>query len=150
LDICLGASRCMKTKLYVLHTIEKFPHDYRHLLSGTTHADMKQKLEEDAIDKIKAMIPEEIRGKEDIIPMVRFGKPFLEIIQVAKEENVDLLVVGTHGRAGVDRVMLGSVAERIVRKAGCPVMLSSLSSFLIVPEKRWNMLLPQRDHTIAD
>jgi nucleotide-binding universal stress UspA family protein len=123
LDICLGASRCMKTKLYVLHTIEKFPHDYRHLLSGTTHADMKQKLEEDAIDKIKAMIPDEIRETGDIIPMVRFGKPFLEIIQVAKEENVDLLVVGTHGRAGVDRVMLGSVAERIVRKAGCPVMV---------------------------
>ncbi|MGR3294383.1 MAG: universal stress protein [Candidatus Scalindua sp.] len=123
LDICLGASRCMKTKLYVLHTIEKFPHDYLHLLSSTAHTDMKQKLEEDAIAKIKAMIPEEIREKGDIISMVRFGKPFLEIIQVAKEENVDLLVIGTHGRAGVDRVILGSVAERIVRKAGCPVMV---------------------------
>ncbi len=123
LDISLSASRCMKTKLYVLHTIEKFPHDYRHLLSGTAHADMKQKLEEDAIDKIKAMIPVEIMGKGDIIPMVRFGKPFLETMQVVKENNVDLLVIGTHGRAGVDRVMLGSVAERIVRKAGCPVMV---------------------------
>ncbi len=123
LDICIGASRCMKTKLYVLHTIEKLPHDYRHLLSSTTHADMKQKVEEDAIAKIKAMIPEEIMGKGDIIPMVRFGKPFLEIIQVAKEENVDLLVIGTHGMAGVDRFILGSVAERLVRKAGCPVMV---------------------------
>jgi nucleotide-binding universal stress UspA family protein len=123
LDICLGASGCMETKLYVLHTIEKFPHDYLHLLSSTAHTDMKQKLEEDAIARIQAMIPEEIRGKGDIIPMVRFGKPFLEIIQVAKEENVDLLVIGTHGRAGVDRVILGSVAERIVRKAGCPVMV---------------------------
>ena len=123
LDICLGASRCMKTKLHVLHTIEKFPHDYRHLLSGTTHADMKQKLEEDAIDKIKAMISGEIMEKGDIIPMVRFGKPFLEIIQVAKENSVDLLVIGTHGRAGVDRFILGSVAERIVRKAPCPVMV---------------------------
>lgn len=123
LDICLGASGCMKTKLYVLHTIEKLPHDYRHLLSSIAHADMKQKLEEDAIAKIKAMIPEEIMEKGDIIPMVRFGKPFLEIIQVAKEENVDLLVIGTHGRTGVDRFILGSVAERLVRKAGCPVMV---------------------------
>ena len=123
LNICLGVYRCMKTKLYVLHTIEKIPQDYRHLPSGTALADMKRKLEVDAIEKIKAMIPEDIVEKGDIIPVVRFGKPFLEIIQVAKENSVDLLVIGTHGRAGVDRVILGSVAERIVRKAPCPVMV---------------------------
>ena len=123
LNICLGVYRCMKTKLYVLHTIEKIPQDYRHLPSGTALADMKRKLEVDAIEKIKAMIPEDIVEKGDIIPIVRFGKPFLEIIQVAKENSVDLLVIGTHGRAGVDRVILGSVAERIVRKAPCPVMV---------------------------
>ncbi len=123
LDICLGASKCMKTKLYVLHTIEKFPHDYIHLLSSTAHSNMKQKLEEEAMNKIKAMLPEELLRSEDIVPIVRFGKPFLEIIQIAKEKKVDLLAIGTHGRAGVDRVILGSVAERIVRKAGCPVMV---------------------------
>ncbi|MFV1975480.1 MAG: universal stress protein [Candidatus Scalindua sp.] len=123
LDICLGTCRCMKTKLYVLHTIEKFPHDYRHLLSGTAHADMKQKLEAEAMGKIKAMIPAELLESGDVIPIVRFGKPFLEIIQIVKEKKVDLLAIGTHGRAGMDRVILGSVAERIVRKAGCPVMV---------------------------
>ena len=123
LDICLGASKCMKTKLYVLHTIEKFPHDYVHLLSSTAHSNMKQKLEEEAMNKIKAMLPEELLGSEDIVPIVRFGKPFLEIIKVAKEKGVDLMAIGTHGRAGVDRVILGSVAERVVRKAGCAVMV---------------------------
>ena len=123
LDICLGVSKCMKTKLYVLHTIEKFPHDYKHLLSSARHTNMKQKLEEEAMEKIKAMIPGELLEKEDIVPVVRFGKPFIEIIQIAKEKKVDLLAVGTHGRAGVDRVILGSVAERIVRKAGCSVMV---------------------------
>jgi nucleotide-binding universal stress UspA family protein len=119
----MGVSRCMKTKLYVLHTIEKFPHDYRHLLSSVAHADMKQKLEEEAVKKIKAMIPAELLESGNVIPIVRFGKPFLEIIQVAKEKKVDLLAIGTHGRAGMDRVILGSVAERIVRKASCPVMV---------------------------
>ncbi|MFQ5786950.1 MAG: universal stress protein [Thermodesulfobacteriota bacterium] len=123
LDICLGVARCMKTKLYVLHTIEKFPHDYRYLLSNAAHADMKQKLEDEAAKKIKAMIPGELLENEDIVPIVRFGKPFLEIIKVAKEEKVDFLAIGTHGRAGMDRVILGSVAERIVRKARCPVMV---------------------------
>ena len=123
LDICLGVSKCMKTKLYVLHTIEKFPHDYKHLLSSAAHTNMKQKLEEEAMEKIKAMLPEELLGSEDIVPIVRFGKPFLEIIKVAKDKDVDLMAIGTHGRAGVDRVILGSVAERVVRKAGCPVMV---------------------------
>ncbi len=123
LDSCLGASKCMKTKLYVLHTIEKFPHDYVHLLSSTTHSNMKQKLEEEAMGKIKAMLPKELLESENIVPIVRFGKPFLEIIKIAKEKDVDLMVIGTHGRAGVDRVILGSVAERVVRKAGCSVMV---------------------------
>ncbi|MFQ5715121.1 MAG: universal stress protein [Candidatus Scalinduaceae bacterium] len=123
LDICISAYKCMKTKLYVLHTIEKLPHDYTHLLSSTTHSNMKQKLEEEAMNKIKAMLPEELLGSEDIVPIVRFGKPFLEIIKVAKEEDVDIIAIGTHGRAGVDRVILGSVAERVARKAHCPVMV---------------------------
>lgn len=123
LDICLGVARCMKTKLYVLHIIEKFPHYYSHLLSSAVHANMKQKLEENALERIKAMIPAELLDGVDVIPIVRFGKPFLEIIQVAKEENVDLLAIGTHGRAGMDRIILGSVAERIARKARCPVMV---------------------------
>lgn len=123
INICLGVYRCMKTKLCILHTIERIPHKPRHLSSCTAPEDMKQKLEKETVDKIKAMIPEGIREKSDIIPMVRFGKPYNEILQVAKEENVDLLVIGTHGRAGVDRVLMGSVAEKIVRKAHCPVMV---------------------------
>ncbi len=123
LDICISASKCMKTKLYILHTIEKFPHDYRHLLSSTTHSNMKQKLEEEAMNKIKAMLPEELLGSEDIVPIIRFGKPLSEVIQFAKEKDVDIIAIGTHGRAGVDRIILGSVAERVVRKAHCPVMV---------------------------
>jgi len=123
LNICLGVSKCMKTKLYVLHTIEKFPHEYKHLLSDAAHADMKQKLEGEAMGKIKAMLPAELLDDGSVIPIVRFGKPFMEIIQIAEEKKVDLLAVGTKGKAGVDRVILGSVAERIARKAGCPVMV---------------------------
>ena len=53
---------------------------------------------------------------------VRTGAPFLEIIRHAREMNLDLIVMGTHGRTGLKHVLLGSVAERVVRKAGCPVL----------------------------
>ena len=50
------------------------------------------------------------------------GEPALEIIDLAREGGYDLVVVGTHGRTGLRHALLGSVAERVVRKAGCPVL----------------------------
>jgi len=50
------------------------------------------------------------------------GVPFLGIIQSAKAEDVDLIVVGTHGRTGLAHALIGSVAEKLVRKAPCPVL----------------------------
>jgi nucleotide-binding universal stress UspA family protein len=50
------------------------------------------------------------------------GTPFLEIIRYAKENEIDLIVMGTHGHSGLVHVMLGSVAERVVRKSPCPVL----------------------------
>ncbi|MFO1091800.1 MAG: universal stress protein [Planctomycetaceae bacterium] len=53
---------------------------------------------------------------------VRVGTPFLEIVRYARETNADLVVVGTHGRSGLAHVLLGSTAEKVVRKAPCPVL----------------------------
>ncbi len=50
------------------------------------------------------------------------GVPFKEIVRVAEEEHADMIVMGTHGRGGLDRLLLGSVAERVIRLASCPVL----------------------------
>jgi len=52
------------------------------------------------------------------------GQPALEVTQAAREAGCDLLVVGTHGRSGIKRLVLGSVAERIVREAHCDVLVA--------------------------
>lgn len=54
--------------------------------------------------------------------LVKSGPPFLEIIIAAREINADLIVMGTHGRTGLSHVMIGSVAEKVVRKSPCPVL----------------------------
>jgi nucleotide-binding universal stress UspA family protein len=53
---------------------------------------------------------------------VREGTPFYEIILFAKEADIDLIIMGTHGRSGLVHVLLGSVTEKVVRKAPCPVL----------------------------
>jgi nucleotide-binding universal stress UspA family protein len=52
------------------------------------------------------------------------GAPFQMIIDTAKEKAVDLIVMGTHGRTGLTHVLMGSVAERVVRMAPCPVLVT--------------------------
>lgn len=55
--------------------------------------------------------------------MVRTGKPFQEITDVAREKEVDLIIVATHGYTGLSHVLLGSTAESVVRHAPCPVLV---------------------------
>lgn len=52
----------------------------------------------------------------------RVGTPFEQIIAAADEEKADMIVIGTHGRSGLNRLLMGSVAERVVRLAPCPVL----------------------------
>ena len=52
----------------------------------------------------------------------RGSSEFVEIIQYARENNIDLIILGTHGRGPVSHMLLGSVAEKVVRKAPCPVL----------------------------
>ena len=61
------------------------------------------------------------------------GGAFYEIIQAAREESADLIVMGTHGRTGLDHLILGSTAENVVRKLPCPVLTVRL------PEKKFIM-----------
>jgi nucleotide-binding universal stress UspA family protein len=50
------------------------------------------------------------------------GEPAAEIVSFARSAGVDLVVVGTHGRTGLEHALMGSVAERVVRRAHCPVL----------------------------
>lgn len=50
------------------------------------------------------------------------GRPFVEIIRYSREKDIDMIVIATHGRGGLASVLLGSVAEKVVRKSPCPVL----------------------------
>lgn len=54
--------------------------------------------------------------------LLKVGSPFLEILHASQSENIDLIVLGTHGRTGLAHVLMGSVAERVVQKSAVPVL----------------------------
>jgi nucleotide-binding universal stress UspA family protein len=72
---------------------------------------------------------------------VQEGDPVVEILGVAQEVGCDLIVMGTHGRTGLGRLLMGSVAEQVVRKAACPVLTvkvplpSALASVTAIPDQ---------------
>lgn len=84
--------------------------------------DYMQELQSSA-DQALAKLPEP--GCAEGLPVVRAtrqGAAFVEIIRYARENEIDLIIMGTHGRSGLAHVLLGSVAERVVRKSPCPVL----------------------------
>jgi len=73
--------------------------------------------------KLCELARRQIRQTLPTYPYVFAGKPYEQIILFAKVRNVDLIVIATHGNTGVRRALLGSTAERVVRHAGCPVLV---------------------------
>lgn len=66
--------------------------------------------------------PADLAGKLSVVREVITGVPFLEIVRYAREQDIDMIVIGSHGRSGLAHVLLGSVADKVVRKASCPVL----------------------------
>lgn len=79
-------------------------------------------LRDSAQRALEELPPKEFSAAGQAIRVLRTGPPFLEIVRYAKEAGIDLIVLGTHGRSGLKHVLLGSVAENVVRKAPCPVL----------------------------
>jgi nucleotide-binding universal stress UspA family protein len=109
-------------ELHVLHSLEIH-------LSATPDfgmgLDLPKYLHESraAADKALADVPDAqwVVGRK-VIPAVVEGSPKVEIIRYARQHDIDLIVLATHGRSGLAHVIIGSVAESVVRTAPCPVL----------------------------
>lgn len=71
---------------------------------------------------LESMLSAEWTKGKNVHRATRMGSPFVEITTYAKEKDVDLIVLGTHGRSAIAHILLGSVAEKVVRKSPCPVL----------------------------
>ena len=110
--------------LYLVHVVDSRVFDYSGPMYEQEVPLMKVELDQSTREqlekKLLAEVPEEIQNRVETT--ILFGVPFLEIIMAARDKNIDLIVIGTHGRTGLAHMIIGSVAEKVVRKAPCPVL----------------------------
>jgi universal stress protein A len=103
-------------KLVIVH-VEEPPLAY-------AGGDMYYGVAEPATDDLKRMLGE-IKPTDPNVPFehrMLMGEPAIAIVDLATEISADLIVLGTHGRTGLSRLLMGSVAESVVRQASCPVL----------------------------
>ncbi len=109
-------------RLYLIHVIYDVAKTagwyVPHSSIDEIYADMKKAAEAE----LGKTFIEEMRGFREIERVVLTGIPYEEITKFAEENGIDLIVLGTHGRRGIDRVLFGSTAEQVVRNASCPVL----------------------------
>ena len=122
LRYAIGLAKTFDAELKLLHVIE-LPFLPTYSLAGVPDLSMPvEQIEKGAQQRMHELL-ENWRPKWGKIEgVVRTGTAFLEIINFARAEEADLIVVGTHGRSGLRHIIMGSVAEKIVRKAPCPVL----------------------------
>ncbi len=128
-DYAFGIAKRDDGVLYILHVIPMTPREY-HL-----EHQLEPYLRREDLDKIKATLQEErekmfndkylnhIKDKTKVRIVTESGREDEKIFEFVKKEKIDIIVIGTHGRTGIDHVFLGSVAEKIIRRSPIPVFV---------------------------
>jgi nucleotide-binding universal stress UspA family protein len=110
-------------QLTILHAVEHLPVGYDPIaVAPLDFTAYNASIEEAASAKLRPFVPDSIRLGCDTDDVVTSGRPYVEILRIASERRVDLIVLGIHGRSALDRLVFGSTTEHIIRRATCPVL----------------------------
>jgi nucleotide-binding universal stress UspA family protein len=123
LDYAIALAQKLQARITLLHVIQP------QLIAG---ADMGAWPSPSFIEELETAVMRDMEGYRARVTdaglegeiVVVHGVPFQEILDTAKARQVDLIIMGTHGRTGLPHILLGSVAERVARMAPCPVLVA--------------------------
>jgi universal stress protein A len=123
LDYGRELARTFGAKLQLLHVTENIITRYAFEGAMALPLDVQIEYEKSSQDRVEALLREDDRRELGAMAVLRVSNsPADAIVEYAKEAGADVIVVGTHGRKALAHFVLGSVAERVVRLAPCPVL----------------------------
>jgi universal stress protein A len=106
--------------LVLVHVVELPPYPIEGLPPSQLGGTLLEDLEQQATSDLAQVLAQE--AEVTVVRRVVVGIPYRRIVEVAADEKVDLIVMATHGRTGFSHLFMGSVAEKVVRAAPCPVL----------------------------
>lgn len=123
LTCAIGLARSARSKLILLYVVnQKMLSEGLSLARVSAPEALGKELADEGRRRLKTLIPVGERNGLDWESDVRSGNPAQEVIRYAKENGVDMIVIGSAGHSGVDRMIFGSTAEKVVRGAHCSVL----------------------------
>jgi nucleotide-binding universal stress UspA family protein len=109
--------------LHIVHVIEEpYGQPWAVEAYGFSLASLQDEWIKEAQARIATAVTDEEKAALRAVTATVLGHPVMEILRYADEQRIDLIVMGTHGRGPLGHMVLGSVAERVVRRAPCPVL----------------------------
>lgn len=122
LKYAVNFAKRLNAELYLVYVVEPiiYPPDFSMGQIAIPTLDLE--MDKRAFDELNKLAEKEIPKELIANTVVKTGKPFIEIIETACEEDIDLIIIATHGHTGMEHILFGSTAEKVVRKAPCPVL----------------------------
>jgi nucleotide-binding universal stress UspA family protein len=121
-EYAYSLSRQYEAKLFVLHVMEPVVSIYREFISPSLVEEIHSRRESDAREQVRKLEARYVEEKVASEVIVQIGLVADSILSFVEDQDIDLVVMGTHGRRGLDRLTMGSVAERVLRRARCAVL----------------------------
>src|ERR1700704_6663013 len=118
----LSIAQHYRGKLFVQHVVESWQHPEAAFVPGHYYLEFQSRLLHKGEDEVQRFVKHHASNGIQPEPVVEQGIAADSILALAEAQKVDLIVMGTHGRRGFDRLMVGSVTERVLRKASYPVL----------------------------
>jgi len=131
----LHLAKTFNSKLLILHVTPEpaHPEQLSIYLSEERLKELKIARDKEIAQQFKTNYLNKMKGFKNCRIILKEGEAFIEILKMVKRESVSLVVMGTHGRTGLDHILFGSTAEKVVRKSPCPVLTIRL------PGKKFKM-----------
>jgi len=122
LSYAIELNKILNARLYLLHILQDITDYSEFNLSPSILPQLYAEFEQNATRRLEEIMASKGPADTACDTYILHGIPFVEIIQFAKDENIDLIVIASHGRTGLKHVLFGSTAEKVVKKSPCPVL----------------------------